>query len=99
MKDWLREAIASAGTDIRVAYLFGSVLNPARTPRDIDLVVVTADGAGTMVWRRVRLWRNDIESQFTCKFDVPLSVLVATPSEWRELDGTIVREREREALL
>lgn len=99
MKGWLRDALANAGTDIREAYLFGSVLDPSRPPRDIDLLVVTADGAGRSAWCRVRHWRKNVENQFKHQFGLPLSVLLATPSEWRELDGTIVRKREREALL
>lgn len=95
MRDWLREAISAAGTDVAEAYLFGSMLDPAREPRDADIVVVTADGAGRPAWRRVRLWREQVVGPFHARFNLPLSVIVATPSEWRELDGTLIRKRER----
>lgn len=94
MREWLRSALGTAGKDVAEAYLFGSVLEPGRAPNDIDLAVVTADGAGEPAWRRVRAWREDVTPRFRKQFGLPLSVLIATPSEWRELDGTVIRKRE-----
>lgn len=94
MRKWLRKALDRAGGDIAEAYLFGSVLDPTREPNDIDLVVVSADGADGPAWHRVRKWREDVGARFFACFGVPLSVLIATPSEWRELDGTVIRKRE-----
>lgn len=94
MRDWLRNAIGPTGGDILEAYLFGSVLDQQRSPRDIDLVVVTADGAGEVAWRRVRDWRESVTLRFRAQFGLPLSILIATPSEWNEIDGIIVRRRE-----
>ena len=72
MRDWLREALVAVGTDVAEAYLFGSLLDPARKPRDADIVVVTADGAGRPAWRRVRLWRERIVGPFQVRFGLPL---------------------------
>jgi len=38
--------------------------------------------------------RDTLISPFLEKFGIPLSIIVLTISEWRELDGTIIRERE-----
>lgn len=94
MRDWLRNAIELSGGDILKAYLFGSILDQQSSPGDIDLVIVTADGAGGLAWRRVRDWRDSVALRFQVQFDLPLSILIATPSEWNEIDGTVVRRRE-----
>lgn len=94
MRDWLRHEIGLTGGDIVEAYLFGSILDQQRLPRDIDLVVVTADGAAQLAWGRVRDWRESVALRFRAQFGLSLSILIATPSEWNEIDGTIVRRRE-----
>jgi len=95
LRDWLRNAIELTGGDILEAYLFGSILDRQRSAGDVDLVVVTADGAGGVAWRRVRDWRDSAALRFQAQFDLPLSILIATPSEWNEIDGTVVRHREQ----
>lgn len=94
MRDWLCHELAPYRRLIAEAYLFGSVLDPTRKPRDIDLAVVTADRAGGTAWQQVRMVRDTLISPFLEKFGIPLSIIVLTISEWRELDGTIIRERE-----
>ncbi|QJU60258.1 hypothetical protein HL653_23225 [Sphingomonas sp. AP4-R1] len=94
MRAWLRDALAPVRGDLSAAYLFGSVLHPDAHPADVDLVLVAIDGAGAPGWRRVRALRTAIAPAFKRAFGLPLSGMVLTPSEWREVDGTIVRERE-----
>jgi predicted nucleotidyltransferase len=94
MRAWLRAALAPVQGDLSGAYLFGSVLDLNAHPADVDLVLVAIDGAGEPGWRRVRTLRTAIAPAFTRAFGLPLSGMVLTPSEWREIDGTIVRERE-----
>lgn len=78
---------------IRAAYQFGSSLNPAARPNDIDLVLVSIDGAGAPGWRGALALAAELPAAFQLIFQTPLSVMVLTPSEWNELDGVIVRER------
>ena len=52
MTDWLRRELAPYRHFIAEACLFGSVLDPTREPRDIDLVLVTTDGADGPAWQQ-----------------------------------------------
>jgi predicted nucleotidyltransferase len=94
VRDWLRQQLAPHRRLISKVYLFGSVLDLTRSPRDIDLVIVTADGAGGSEWQQVRAARDAMISPFQEEFGLPLSAMILTPPEWREIDGVIVRERE-----
>lgn len=94
MKDWLRRELAPYRSSIAYSCFFGSILDQTLTPRDIDIVLVTNDAAGHSSWHSVRKARDAIELPFYETFGLPLSAMVLTPSEWKELDGIIVRERE-----
>ena len=94
MRDWLRDELAPYRRFIAEAYLFGSVLDPTRKPRDIDLVLVAMDGAGEPAWQLVRALRDAFTPPFLKEFGVPLSTMVLTMSEWHELQRTIARKRE-----
>lgn len=91
---WLRAAMLNSPGHLREAYLFGSALDARRKPRDIDVVLVTDDHSGGPGWFDVRRWRDRLAEQFEDRFGLPLSAMVVTPSEWAEIDGIIVRERE-----
>ncbi|TXI87187.1 MAG: hypothetical protein E6Q40_05350 [Cupriavidus sp.] len=94
MREWLRLALAPIRGDLAEAFLFGSILETDRRPNDVDLALVAIEGAGQPAWRRVRDRRTEIAPGFREIFGLPLSAMVLTPSEWRELDGKIVRVRE-----
>jgi hypothetical protein len=91
---WLRTAIKEVAADLQTAFIFGSALDPCACPGDIDVVLVTKVAAGEPSWHAVRLWRDQVAVEFEKQFCLPLSVMVITPSEWAEIDGIIVRERE-----
>ena len=78
---------------LRAAYQFGSSLDPAARPNDIDLVLVSVDGAGGPAWRCTLALAAELRVAFRLVFRPPLSVMVLTPAEWDELNGVIVRER------
>lgn len=90
---WLTARLRDHRFSLRAAYQFGSSLNPASRPNDIDLVLVSADGAGEPAWRATLALADELRSAFPLVFQTPLSVMVVTPSEWGELNGVIVRER------
>lgn len=94
MKDWLLSDIQEARLDIVAAYLFGSSILADRNPRDVDLVIVSVDEAGKPSWRRAIAYRDSLNERFREVFKLRLSAMVVTPSEWSELDGIVVRERE-----
>jgi predicted nucleotidyltransferase len=80
-------------SSLHAAYQFGSSLSPAARPNDIDLVLVSVDGAGEPAWRDALALASELRVAFPLVFRIPLSAMVLTPSEWDELDGVIVRER------
>lgn len=91
---WLRARLGGeTSTFVRVAFQFGSSLDPATQPNDIDVVLVAVDGAGRRGWRRALNLAAVLKTEFAAVFEVPLSIMVLTPSEWGELDGVVVRER------
>jgi predicted nucleotidyltransferase len=90
---WLRARLRIHSSGLRAAYQFGSSLDPAARPNDIDLVLVSADGAGEPAWRGTIALAAELRTAFRLVFRTQLSVMVLTPSEWAELDGVIVRER------
>jgi predicted nucleotidyltransferase len=94
LRDWLRHKFGPYHRFIIGAYLFGSMLDPTRSPRDIDLVLVTVGNAGEPEWQQVRSVRDVIAPLFEAEFGLPLSAMVLTLAEWREIDGVIVGERE-----
>jgi predicted nucleotidyltransferase len=90
-EDWLRHRlIVTHG--IVAACIFGSALT-SKTPRDVDLCIVTDAKVGSDEWHRVRKARDSIIEQFRKDFGLPLCVMLVTPSEWREIDGVVVRDR------
>jgi len=93
MRAWLQSELDKFRTDITAAYLFGSSIFPDQKPRDVDLVVITMDGAGKPSWQRVIAYMGNLKTRFDATFRLPLSIMVVTPSEWREIDGIVVRER------
>lgn len=95
MIPWLKEQLRDIELSLGGAFVFGSALRGTDAARDIDIVLVTADGAGGVEWSRVRSFRNALVPRFEKTFNIPLSVLVLTPSEWLEVDGSVVRERAR----
>jgi predicted nucleotidyltransferase len=90
----LRAAIEEVAADLETAFIFGSAVDPLATPRDIDVVLVTKVAAGEPSWHAIRVWRDRVAVEFEKQFYLPLSAMVVTPSEWAEIDGTIVRERQ-----
>ena len=94
MREWLREELTSVVESLTAAYLFGSALRLDKAPRDVDVILVSVDNAGEPEWRRLREWRDEVVARFIERFGIPLSAMVVTPAEWREIDGAIVRERE-----
>ncbi len=91
---WLRARLSGEdSTFLQAAFQFGSSLDPAAHPNDIDVVLVAVDGAGQPGWRTALGAAGVLKAAFATVFEVPLSVMVLTPSEWNELDGVVVRER------
>lgn len=70
------------------------MLDVAREPHDVDLIIVTVDGPGGLGWHQIRVVRDAMRNPFLERFGIPLSTMVVTTSEWHELDGVIVRERK-----
>lgn len=93
MKEWLIRQLKERRCDIVAAYLFGSSIKPDSTPGDIDLIVITTGDAGTTAWLRTVAWGRSLKAEFFKKFGMPLSLMVVTVSEWRQLDGVVVRKR------
>lgn len=92
MRAWLSGRLRDQPS-LGAAYQFGSSLDPATTPNDIDLVLVSTDGAGEPAWRDSLALAAELRVAFHLAFRIRLSVMVLTPSEWDEVDGVIVRER------
>jgi predicted nucleotidyltransferase len=93
MIDWLRQDMQKVQVDIAAAYLFGSSVRAQSDPRDVDLVIVTVGEADGASWHRAITYRDALTERFRRVFSLPLSAMVVTRSEWKELDGTVVRER------
>jgi predicted nucleotidyltransferase len=93
MRDWLRVRLESVQTDILFAYIYGSSLRSDTDPRDVDIILVTMFEAGSASWERVRAFSRPLRQEFIKAFGLPLSLMIATPSEWSEIDGVVVRER------
>jgi predicted nucleotidyltransferase len=93
MRDWLSLSIEAIRTDIMCAYLYGSALRPESNPRDVDIIIVTRSGAGSATWIRVRSFCENLSQNFVETFGLPLSVMIATPTEWPEIEEVVVRER------
>lgn len=86
--------MAEAKANLQAAYLFGSAVDARAAPRDIDIVLVTKDAAGEKGWHAIRRWRDHLAMDFEEWFNLPLSAMVVTPSEWAEIDGAVVRRRK-----
>jgi predicted nucleotidyltransferase len=93
MRDWLSLRLERVRSDVLYAYLYGSALRPDAEPRDVDIIVVTRSQAGSAPWERVRAFCEHLRREFVETFGLPLSVMIATKSEWSEIDGVVVRER------
>jgi predicted nucleotidyltransferase len=93
LKEWLQHELQPIRANILAAYLFGSSIKGKLAPRDVDLVIVTADGAGEHSWHQIISYRDHLRERFQNAFQIPLSTMVVTPSEWDEIDGIVVRER------
>lgn len=93
MKCWLRQKIKIIKKDVRDAFIFGSSITDGAVPSDVDVVVVAEGTVGTYSWWSVRAFREDVRSDFQSVFGLRLSMMVVTPSEWKQIDGSIVRER------
>jgi predicted nucleotidyltransferase len=93
MRSWLSFRFESVQADILCAFLYGSALRPKSEPRDVDIVVITRCVAESASWVRVRAFCEHLKRDFIQVFGLPLSVMIATQSEWPELDGVVVRER------
>ncbi|MEG3087423.1 hypothetical protein [Sphingomonas sp. PB4P5] len=94
MTAWLRAAMPEETANLQAAFLFGSAINAIAAPRDIDIVLVTKAAAGENGWHTIRKWRDRLAKDFIEQFNLPLSAMVVTPSEWAEIDGVVVRGRE-----
>jgi predicted nucleotidyltransferase len=93
MRDWLSLRLESIRADILCAYLYGSALRSNSQPRDVDIIVITRSAAASASWERARAFCEHLRREFIETFGLPLSVMIATPSEWAEIDGVVVRER------
>jgi len=93
MRNWLSLRLTVVRDDILCAYLYGSALRSSSEPRDVDIIVVARSEAESASWERVRLLSEGLRPEFFKTFGLPLSVIIATPSEWSEIDGVVVRER------
>ena len=93
MKNWLSLRLECTRADILCAYLYGSALRSNGEPRDVDIVVVTRSQAGSASWEWVRAFCEHLKREFVETFGLPLSVMIATQSEWSEIDGVVIRER------
>lgn len=76
------------------AYLFGSYILNVDSPNDIDLVLVTLDKAGSLDWLKIRMLRTSLSAPFYREFGIPLSAMVLTSLEWRELKEIMFRHRK-----
>lgn len=94
MKYWLRSETVKVSEDLFAAYIFGSILNQNKLPRDVDVVFVSIDGVDMPGWCRIRAWRDRLSSRFSARFGYVLSAMVVTPFEWEEINNVVVRERE-----
>ncbi|MFT8745423.1 hypothetical protein [Acetobacter orientalis] len=86
--------MVEATANLQAAFLFGSAINANATARDVDIVLVTKDAAGEKGWHEIREWRDRLTIDFQELFNIPLSAMIVTPSEWAEIDGVVVRERK-----
>lgn len=93
MKNWLLDDMRGIRTDIAAAYLFGSAICSNRKPHDVDLVIISQGTSSEPSWLRVAEYRDSMVERFKDTFQLPLSAMVVTPSEWSEFDGVIVRDR------
>jgi predicted nucleotidyltransferase len=93
MKDWIGRDIQEAQVDLVAAYLFGSAIHPRALARDVDVVLVASGNAGEPPWQRAIAYRDALKARFDAVFQLPLSAMVVTLSEWGELDGVVVRDR------
>jgi hypothetical protein len=93
MVSWIRNQLIEIEADLKCAHLFGSALDPSKCPRDVDIILVTRSGAGSESWREAIDFCGPLSELFSQIFLLPLSVIIAIPSEWAELDGVIVRDR------
>ena len=92
---WLSALLRAHAPRLYAAYQFGSSVDPAARPNDIDLALVSVDGAGEPGWQDTLALAAELRAAFGLAFLIPLSIMVLTPSEWAEVDGVIVRERKR----
>jgi predicted nucleotidyltransferase len=93
MRDWLKNHFFEV-PGIAEAYMFGSAMRGVENPRDVDIALVTLDPLGSVGWEKVRSFRDRLTPVFSERFGLPLSIIIASPSEWRTISGGIVRERE-----
>lgn len=90
-EEWLRLRLLKT-RGVLAAYIFGSSLT-SKTPNDVDLCIITDAKVGSDEWYGVRRARDSIVEDFHRAFDLPLSVMLVTASEWLEVDGVIIRDR------
>lgn len=90
-EDWLRAEVG-AMSGVIAACIFGSALT-VENPNDVDLCLVTDVRVGSDDWHRAREQRDSLADKFQKTFGLPLSAMLVTLSEWREVDGVVVRER------
>lgn len=88
---WLRREMAEF-CGATGACVFGSALS-VKSPRDVDLCIVTDARIGSGDWHQIRTQRDSLAMRFQAAFALPLSAMLVTVGEWDEIDGVIVRER------
>jgi predicted nucleotidyltransferase len=93
MREWLRQVL-SKESSIGEAYVFGSVMRGEDSPKDFDMVLISVGSIESEEWAQVRAFRDIIRSSFQQQFGLPLSILIASPSEWRSLKRTVCLHRE-----
>ena len=86
--------MVEAAANLQAEFLSGSAIDARAAPRDIDIVLVTKDAAGEKGWHAILEWRDRLAIDFQERFNLPLSAMVVTPSEWAEIDGVVVRGRK-----
>lgn len=93
MEQWLSRQLDRERSNIHCAFLFGSILNVQRPPRDVDIVVVAEGGVDSASWLALRKLRDEVVPVFKALHGLPLSMMIVTRGEWREVDGVVVRGR------
>lgn len=82
---WLKARIQEHGSLIGEASIFGSMAIGSPKPSDCDLLVIAAHSHESFEWRALQTAVDGWKSAFQGEFGLPLSVVLLTPREKKEL--------------